>query len=98
MARKSTVKKPASQAAIAVYADQLRAARLDRAGFNAVLEAIRSDPELGPLDVATIGNAYAVDGVKAARRRAGLDRIEKRFIELVRDQAKRKVADKFRPI
>lgn len=98
MARKSSVKKPASQATVAVYADQLRAAQMDRAAFNAVLEAIRSDPELGPLDVAAIGNVYAVGGIKATSRRAGLDRIEKRFIELVRDQAKRRVAEKFRPI
>lgn len=98
MARKSTAKKPASEAAIAGYVERLRAALVNRDAFVAVLGAIKSDPELAPLDVAAIANAYAVGGLKATSRKAGLERIEKRFVELVRNQAKRKIAEKFRPI
>ncbi len=98
MVRAKAVKASINHAKVDDYVARLRAAKTDRSAFDAVLKTLTTDADVAAADIAAIANSYGIGGAKAASRKAGIEKISKRFVELVRYDAKNKVAEKFRPI
>jgi hypothetical protein len=97
MARARKAKQPVNAALVAAYVERLRGAKTDRAKFDVILGELKGDVELRPIDIMAIANAYGVGGAPANSRKSGLEKIAKRFVELVRYDAKNRVAEKARP-
>ena len=97
MARSTSSKQQLNPELIASYVERLRAAKIDRSAFEHVLNELAADKVASPADIAAIANTYGVAGIKAKSRKAGLEKISKRFLELVRTDGKLKIAEKFRP-
>lgn len=73
--------------------------RLTAAGTNedAFQEAFLPLEALSAVDIAAIASGYAPVGTKATSKKASLSKIKKRFVELVRLDAKNKAAAKVKP-
>ena len=98
MARRAPLVKLASDdTRVDRYASKLRAAQLNREAFEAAVRSLSADSALTVSDVIEIAQQYRGGGVRAASRKAALEVISKRFLELVRSQAQIKQAAKSRP-
>jgi hypothetical protein len=89
--------RPINERLVGTYVDDLIGVRTDRAEFERVLSALKSDAELRTPDLVTIAQRYVGGGKKAMSRAAALAAISKRFVEIVRFHAKNRVAEKVRP-
>jgi hypothetical protein len=98
MARNKTPSCPrAVSAAIAEYGSRLKAAGRDRARFEQVARAIEKDRLLSVADVIAIALQYRGGGAKPNSKRAALEVLSKRFLEVVRDHTQGVQASKARP-
>ncbi len=79
------------------YVARLNAAGRNRVSFEQVASAIESDKALSAGDVVSIALQYRGGGVKPASKKAAMEIIARRFLELVRDQAQSAQAAKARP-
>lgn len=82
---------------VKAYAARLAAARTDRSAFGPVFTEIKGDARLKAADLIAVAKAYAGASKKIGSKTAALDAIEKRFVELVRFDAKNALAAKSRP-
>jgi len=94
---RSASKAAVDQKLIKAYADRLTAARIDRAAFNAVVADVKGDRSVKSHELIAIAKAYAGASKKIGSKKAALEAIEKRFVELVRFDAKNALASKSRP-
>ncbi len=77
-------------------------ARLTRSGtnrpvFEAILGEIKGDVRLSAANVITIAHQYARSSKKPSSKATAFAAISKRFVEIVRFEAKNKIAEKTRP-
>jgi hypothetical protein len=79
------------------YIGLLIAAKLNREVFEGTLTTLATDTLLSPADVIEIAQRYRGGGTKPTSRKAALEVISKRFLELVRSQAQIEQASKARP-
>lgn len=82
---------------IADYVSALKAAGRDRPRFEATVARIEADTQLRLPDLVAIAVQYRGGGAKPPSKRAALEAIGKRFLELVRDHAQSVQAAKARP-
>jgi len=80
---------------IAKRVAQLKAAGTDSAVFERVLAEITADKVIKANEIAEIATGYCLRKVKS--RAQALEAINKRFVELRRQQNKDKIAEKARP-
>jgi hypothetical protein len=85
------------QLAVRAYVARLNAAGLDRSAYEHVANAIERDKSLSVSDVVSIALQYRGGGTKPASRKAAMETIGRRFLELVRDEAQSVRAAKARP-
>jgi hypothetical protein len=98
MARKAGVKRiPADELKVAPYDARLKGAKLDRSAFESVYADILADDDLSVTDIIEIALRYRGGGSKPPSRKAALEIISKRFLELVRSKAQIAQAQKARP-
>ncbi len=90
-------RKPADLAKVASYLGRFVGAGTDRAAFETVMASLEDDAELSAADVIAIAVAYNRGGAKPASRAKALAMLKKRFVEIVRTEAKNKIAEKARP-
>ena len=88
---------PLNNELVASYVRRLRAVKTDQRQFKSVLDELAANKIARPAEIAAIANTYGVAGIKATSRKGGLEKISKRFLELVRTDGKLKIAEKFRP-
>jgi hypothetical protein len=79
------------------YVEQLVAVQRDRPAFERVFSDITANKSLAVADVVEIALRYRGGGGRPASRRAALEAISKRFLELVRIKAQITQAAKARP-
>jgi hypothetical protein len=96
MARKSNRAK-ADEARVSRHESALKAASLKRDEFDLALEALRSDHDLTVADAIEIAVRYHGGGSRPSSKKAALELISRRFLELVRSQAQIRQAAKARP-
>jgi len=70
--------------AVNAHVAALKAARTDRPTFEAACAAIEADATLTAADVRAIANTYGAGGTAAKSRKAALEKIKRRFVEVVR--------------
>jgi hypothetical protein len=73
------------QPVIAAYVARLIATGRDRPSFEAVAKAIEQDKSLAVADVVAIALQYRGGGTRPASKKAALEVIAKRFLEIVRN-------------
>jgi hypothetical protein len=83
--------------AVRAYVSRLNAAGRNRASYEQVASAIETDKALSVSDVVSIALQYRGGGAKPASKKAAMEVIARRFLELVRDQAQSAQAAKARP-
>jgi hypothetical protein len=96
MARRAS-KSSTDQNRVAHYVARLRSATGDRAAFERELSALKSDPSASLKDIADVALMYRGGGDKPTSKKAALLVIEKRFLELIRNDNQVKQASKSRP-
>ena len=79
------------------YVSRLKAVGLDRTAFEPIFAEVQADKRLSPADVIWIALEYRGGGIKPASKKAALETISKRFLELIRDHTKAVQAAKARP-
>lgn len=79
------------------YVERLIASKTDRASFDVVFNALKTDKQLKAADIVAIAHRYGKGGAKPSSKTMALAAISKRFVEIVRFHAKNKVAEKVRP-
>jgi hypothetical protein len=79
------------------YVSRLNAAGRDRASYELVARAIEHDKTLSVSDIVSIALQYRGGGTKPGSKKAALELISRRFLELVRDHAQSVQAAKARP-
>lgn len=82
---------------VAAYAGRLKGAKTDRASFDPVVAEIERDARVKSPEIIAIAKSYAGAAKKIGSRAAALEAIRKRFVELVRFDAKNELAAKSRP-
>jgi hypothetical protein len=82
---------------VTAYVTRLKAVGRDREAFERVFSEIRQDTRLAASDVSTIAIQFRGGGAKPGSKKAAIEVISKRFLELVRDHAKVVQAAKARP-
>lgn len=82
---------------IADYVGALKAAGRDRVRFDAAIARIEVDTQLRLPELVSIALQYRGGGTKPSSKRAALEAIRRRFLELVRDHAQSVQAAKARP-
>ena len=87
----------ANEAKVADYAGRLAAAKIDRPLFETVLAAIEGASDLTSADLIGIAHFYNRGGKKPTSKAGAIAMIKKRFVEIVRNANKDKVAEKARP-
>ena len=98
MARDASNKKlPPDEARVSRHDAALRTASVCREEFELALHSLKADHELTVPDVIEIALRYRGGGTKPGSKKAALEVISKRFLELVRSQAQIKQAAKARP-
>ena len=99
MARRSAkaASSPQESVDIASYVGALQAAGRDRSRFDAALAKIEADGRLRQAELVAIAVQYRGGGAKPTSKRAAMEAIGKRFLELVRDHAQAVQAAKARP-
>lgn len=90
-ARKSHAAAP-SNPAVDTHVAALKAARADRPTFEAAIAAIEGGSTLNAADVCAIANTYGAGGTAAKSRKAALEKINRRFVEIVRATKNAKTA------
>ena len=70
---------------------------MDRAAFDVALEAIKSDANVKQAEVIAIAHRYVGGGKKPATRTAAIAAVGRHFVDLIRSNAKNKIAEKVRP-
>jgi hypothetical protein len=97
MARRAQKPDPDQSAVlVAKYVVELKAAQRDRALFASVVARLEQE-KLSPPDFVRIAVEYRGGGTKPTSKKAAMDSIAKRFLELVRDHTKEVQAAKARP-
>jgi hypothetical protein len=96
MAR-TTSKSVADETRVASYVDRLVALKRDEAAFKQVFGQLAADKSLNVADVVEIAQRYRRGGLKAASKKAALEIVSKRFLELIRIEAQIAQAQKARP-
>jgi hypothetical protein len=91
------VRKVVDETKVASYVGQLTAAATDRAAFDAALSTIEDDATLSASEIIAIAISYNRGGKKPTSKAKALATVRKRFVEIVRTDAKNKVAEKARP-
>lgn len=86
-----------NRAAIDSYSLKLEAAKTDRGQFEAAYNELTADKALKSPDLVAIAKAYAGAAKRITSKKAALDAIRKRFVELVRFDAKNGLAARSRP-
>jgi hypothetical protein len=86
-----------TQRLIANYLARLKSAGRDREKFQHAVSALQQDTALSAADVISIALQYRGGGSKPATKKAALEVISKRFLELVRDHTQGVQAAKSRP-
>lgn len=79
------------------YVNQFQAAGADRAAFERVLCQLSDDPAPKSVDVVAIAVTYRGGGTKPRSRRAAIELISQRFVEIARTSKKNAVAERVRP-
>jgi hypothetical protein len=98
MARRSSrAPLAASAQRVEPYVERLKDAGRDRRKFDEIIGNMMSDQSLVAADVCAIAVAYRGGGNKPASKKAAIEIISKRFLELVRDHTKTVQAAKARP-
>lgn len=90
-------RKTVDQTKVASYAARLLSAGVNAAAFEEALVALDSDSSLGAADLIALAFAYNRGGKKPRSRAAALTMIRKRYVEIVRTDAKNRIAEKARP-
>lgn len=90
-------KRPAQEQVVSQHLDALTAAGRDQHAFDRAIEALRTDATAKTPELIEIAKSYAGRGKKIGSQKVALEIIRKRFIELVRYDAKNKVAKHSRP-
>lgn len=78
-------------------AGRLAAAKTDKTAFEAALAELTSSPQVKAAEVIAIAKAYAGASKRIGSRAAAIEAIRKRFVELVRFEAKNALAARSRP-
>ncbi|MEW5963972.1 MAG: hypothetical protein AB1749_10470 [Pseudomonadota bacterium] len=79
------------------FAGLLAAAKTDSKAFEATLAELSADPRLKAPEIVAIAKAYAGSSKRVTSKAAAMEAIRKRFVELVRFEAKNALAAKSRP-
>jgi hypothetical protein len=90
-------KPTADEARVVAYVDRLVALKLDEATFELVFGQLKADKSLNVADVVEIAQRYRRGGLKATSKKAAVEVIAKRFLELQRIRAQIAQAAKARP-
>lgn len=91
------VRKPVDQQKVAAYTGLLVSAGTNRASFDEVLAGLEDDTDLSAAEIIAIATGYNRGGAKPGSKAKALATIKKRFVEIVRTDAKNKIAEKVRP-
>ncbi len=97
MARAAGPKPVADPKKVGNHVSSLESAGLDRPAFTSAFDAIRDDKSLNVVDVIAIAERYRRGGSRVTSRKAAMASIEKRFLEMVRQQAQKAQAARARP-
>jgi hypothetical protein len=98
MAKKTTAKaRAANERLVAEYGLRISKAGMDRGAFDDVVADLKADDRLSSADIIAIAHNFIGGGKKPSSREAAYAVISRRFVEIVRYQAKNKVAAKARP-
>lgn len=90
-------KRPVDAALVTEHLGRLKAARTDEACFNAAVSGLKQDGRVQSVDLVAIAKQYAGTARKITSKTTALDAIQKRFVELVRFEARNELAAKSRP-
>ena len=82
---------------VAAYVGRLRSAKLDQQAFDSTVSELMTDNVLRVADVVDLATRYRGGGVVPRSKKAALEVIRSRFLELVRDRNKFTQATKSRP-
>lgn len=97
MARAPKARAEADAKVVAGYAARLKGVGTDRASFDPLVAEIERDAAVKSGEIIAIAKAYAGASKRITSRTAALDAIRKRFVELIRFDAKNELAAKSRP-
>lgn len=97
MARAAAHKDGVDNKLVTRFVGLLAAAKTDKQAFEAALAALNADPRLKSPELVAIAKAYAGSSKRIGSKAAAIDAIRKRFVELVRFEAKNALAAKSRP-
>lgn len=87
----------ANSTLVSLYVQKLKAAGTDRSAFDGVVSELTTNAELKAAEYIAIADKFAIPVRRIASKKAALEAISKRFVELVRSQNKNLVASKARP-
>lgn len=87
-------KKSADRMTVETYVRELRSAARDRPSFDRVLQSLKLDKRVGAAEAIAIAAQYA--GKKFDTKKAALEGVAKRFVDLVRTSARLEIAAKER--
>jgi hypothetical protein len=90
-------KPTADEVTVTSYVERLVALKLDEATFEKVFGQLKADKALTVADVVEIAQRYRRGGLKATSKKAAVEVIAKRFLELQRIRAQIEQAAKARP-
>lgn len=90
-------KKPLDQKKVSAHVATLIATGTDRAAFDRAVDQLDADAGLSAAEVIAIATGYNRGGVKPSSRAKAMALIKKRFVEVVRTDAKNRIAEKSRP-
>lgn len=82
---------------VASFAERLKGVGTDRDAFDTLIAEIERDARVKSAEFIAIAKAYAGASKKIGSRNAAADAIRKRFVELIRFDAKNELAAKSRP-
>ena len=88
---------PLNTQAVTTFVRELNNAGVDRPAFEQALARLQSAAELRAADVIAIAQSYALPGRRLTSKKAAIEAISKRFVELVRSRNKNQTAARARP-
>lgn len=97
MARAAAHKDGLDNKLVTRFAGLLAAAKTDKQAFEAALAELNADARLKTPDFVAVAKAYAGASKRVTSKAAAMEAIRKRFVELVRFEAKNALAAKSRP-
>lgn len=90
-------RRPIDRELVAKYLELLNAAGIDKDAFSVAIDSLNNDIDVRAAEIIAIATAYNRGGAKPSSKAKALAMLRKRHVELVRNAAKQKIAEKARP-